>query len=360
LLSIIVPTLNEAENISPLVAEISAVMVDTHQIIFVDDGSSDGTVEVINSLSETHPVTVISRLGEKRDLSASVIRGIQAAEYDQVVVMDADLSHSPKVIPQMVAALTQDPQSFVLGSRYVDGGSFDRDWQLWRFFNSHFATLLAMPLVKCSDPMSGFFAFHKSMLPENLKPVGYKIALEIMVKGDFTQVIELPIQFKDRAAGESKMTLRQQLNYLLHLRLLYLHRYQNVTEFINFGFVGLSGFIVDVSCYYLLQLFGLEHLLARALSFWPAASSNWLLNRTTTFSERSKHPRLRQWAEFTASSLMGFSINWSVYYFLTSYTDLFDQYRLLAMIAGVICGSIFNFTASTLFVYSDKRHKSDQ
>ncbi len=355
MLSIVVPTLNEAENIPGLVEQINAELTVTYEVIFVDDGSEDDTVAVTEQLAEQLPVRVVSRAGQARDLSASVLDGIKASQYERIVVMDADHSHSPAVLPLMLKALEEKPDSFVLGSRYIEGGSFDRDWQLWRFLNSHVATLLALPLVRCSDPMSGFFAFSKAMLPSGLKPRGYKIALELMVRGEFSEIIELPIQFKDRAAGESKLNMKQQLNYLLHLRLLYLHRYRNFTEFVNFGLVGLSGFLVDVTCYYLLQFIGLEHLLARALSFWPAATSNWLLNRTTTFSERVKHPRIRQWMEFVASSMMGFTINWSVYYLLTTYVEFFDNYRLLAMVMGVICGSVFNFTASTLFVYSDKR-----
>jgi len=141
----------------------------------------------------------------------------------------------------------------------------------------------------------------------------------------------------------------------MHLRRLYFYRFKGWTEFAHYGVVGASGFVVDISAYYLLQLFGLEHQLARAISFWPAVSWNWALNRVTTFGERERRPKARQWIEFVLSSLIGFSINWGIYYLLTSETAFFDTYRLLALVAGIVAASLFNFTASTLFVYSEKR-----
>lgn len=91
------------------------------------------------------------------------------------------------------------------------GGKFDRGWSFWRFLNSWFATLLALPLTQCSDPMTGFFAVRKQDLPdlEKFRPIGYKIALELMVRGEVENIVEVPIAFKDRAAGDSKMNLRQ-------------------------------------------------------------------------------------------------------------------------------------------------------
>lgn len=209
--------------------------------------------------------------------------------------------------------------------------------------------------------MSGFFLFDRTHAGDldALRPIGYKIGLELMVRGQFDRIVEVPIVFSDRKIGESKMNLVQQFNYLRHLRRLYLHRFGGFAEFIHFGAVGLSGFFVDIFFYYSLQALGIPHQAARAMSFWPAASWNWAVNRRTTFGNRERRPRARQWMEFLATSLVGFSINWGIYVTLTSAFEFFDSYRLLAIIVGILCAYGFNFTLSTLFVYSEKRNQGD-
>ena len=359
MVSIVVPTYCEAENIPALVRALSKEMVTAdleYELLIVDDNSPDDTSEVVAELQQEFPVRLIQPKGRARDLSLSVVDGIREAKTDNVVVMDADLSHPVEVVPVMVRQLKQDASRFVLGSRYMKGGSFDRDWSLWRFVNSYIATLMARPLTSSNDPMSGFFAFDRRRVDlSNLRPIGYKIGLELMVKGNFAGVTEVAIQFKDRTVGESKMNFTQQWKYIKHLRRLYLYRFKGWAEFVHYAAVGASGFVVDVSFYYLLQLSGLDHQLARAISFWPAVSWNWALNRITTFGERQRRPKAKQWMEFVMTSLIGFSMNWGVYFLLTTYTSFFDSYRLLALLAGIVAASLFNFTASTLFVYNEKR-----
>ena len=181
-----------------------------------------------------------------RDLSLSVIQGMRRARFGRLVVMDADLSHPPERIGALLAALA-DNCDFAIGSRYAPGGEVDAGWGPWRRLNSRIATLLALPLVRCSDPMSGFFATDRRALPdlEQLRPIGYKIGLELMVRGRL-RVREVPIGFTDRDRGESKMNWRQQLNYLHHLHRLYRHRYGDAARLISFGIVGASGFVIDV------------------------------------------------------------------------------------------------------------------
>lgn len=360
MLSIVVPTFEEADNLPALAERLADVLRDVvtdYEIIVVDDNSPDSTVAVCEVLSRTHPVRLLQPERATRDLSLAVLDGIRMARFPLLLVMDADLSHPPEKIPAMLAEIRAHPGSLVVGSRYVPGGGFDREWSLWRFLNSHIATLLARPLASCSDPMSGFLLFDRERLGDltRLRPLGFKIGLELMVRGGFDDVREVPIAFADRDAGASKMNLEQQFKYIRHLRRLYLYRFGGFAEFIHFGAVGASGFVIDVFFYYLFQLFGLPHQVARGLSFWPAVSSNWALNRLTTFGDRRRRPRGRQWLEFVVTSLVGFSANWGVYLLLTGRVAFFDRFRLLALVCGVITASIFNFTVSTLFVYSDKR-----
>ena len=359
-LTIVVPTYCEADNLPNLLAAISQALADedfSYEVLVVDDTSPDNTVEVMELLAGDYPARLMVPTGRPRDLSLSVIDGIKAAASERVLVMDADLSHPPERIPQMYRTLVEEPDVFVLGSRYVQDGSFDRDWSLWRFLNSHIATLLTRPLADCRDPMSGFFAINRTGIEDfsRLNPIGYKIGLELMVRGQFSRVVEVPINFQDREIGESKMNFRQQMNFLRHLRRLYTVRFGTLGEFVNYGLVGASGFIVDLVFYYLFQVMGLSHQWARALSFWPAVSWNWQLNRIATFGERKRRPRTRQWAEFVVTSLAGFTINWGVYVTLTSRSEFFDSYRILALLAGIGVASVFNFVMSSLYVYNEKR-----
>ena len=364
MLSIVVPTFMEADNLPLLAEQIHACIgignaeasVD-YELIVVDDMSPDDTVEVCGRLSKTYPLKLLRREGRSRDLSLSVIDGIEAAANDIVLVMDADLSHPPKEIAAMLEKVAGNDGTLAVGSRYISGGSFDRDWSLWRFLNSHLAALLARPLAQCSDPMSGFFMFNRQRLGDitKLNPIGYKIGLEMMVRVNFKDIEEVPISFKDRELGASKMNFVQQWKYLRLLRRLYLYKFKGWAEFVHFGAVGASGFVIDLAFYYFFQTIGANHILARGLSFWPAVSWNWALNRKTTFGDRARRPKVRQWFEFVISSLVGFSVNWGVYVMLTTTIIFFDQYRLLALVTGVASASLFNFTASTLFVYNDKR-----
>ena len=361
-LSIIVPTFREADNIAPLAERIDAALSGTGiewELLLVDDDSSDGSETVAAELAWRLPVRMVTRRETPRDLSLAVIEGIRLSRFDRLVVMDADLSHPPERIVDLLAALDGDCD-IVIGSRYTSGGGVDRSWSLYRVLNSRLATWLARPLVKCSDPMAGFFATRRSRLPElrTLRPMGYKIALELMVRGHL-RVREVPIDFRDRSIGFSKMNWRQQIRFLRHLSRLYNYKFGSLARIPLFSVVGASGLIVDLAFYLGLQWAGVEHRLARFLSFWPAVSWNWALNRGLTFSERARQPRVGQWARFMASSLIGLGVNVGSYALLTSYVELFDRHRLLAFFCGVGLGSLVNFVVADLYVYRRRPQASD-
>ena len=227
-LSIIVPTFQEAQNLPLLAAEITAALapvVAEWELIIVDDNSQDGTLEVCQQLCHDGvPVRLVVRT-HARGLSSAVMEGFTHAQAPILVVMDADLSHPASAIPQMYAAILEGDE-FVIGSRYVSGGSTDDQWSTYRWLNSKVAACLAKPLVSLRDPMAGFFAVPRSLLErcERLNPIGYKIALEILIKSRATRVREIPIHFRDRQFGESKLQLKQQLLYLQHLYMLYRFR----------------------------------------------------------------------------------------------------------------------------------------
>lgn len=221
--SIVVPTFREAESLPELIARISRLREhepSVAELIIVDDDSRDGTEELMARRQEPWLKLIVRK--RDRGLSQSVLEGLRAARGDILVVMDADLSHPPEAIPSMLAAIAAGAD-FVVGSRYVEGGSTADSWGALRWINSQVATLLARPLTTISDPMSGFFALPRSVFEraEKPSPLGYKIGLELIVRCRCRNVQEVPIHFANRAHGESKLTVREQLLYLRHLTRLY-------------------------------------------------------------------------------------------------------------------------------------------
>src|ERR1700731_3997951 len=156
-ISIIVPTLNEAENILLLVEQLHAAGVALREIVFVDDRSSDGTQEIIRSLAQDYPVRLIEREPGEIGLASAVMAGAQAAGGDLLLVMDADLSHPPERIGDLLAPLLADEADMVIGSRYVRGGTTP-GWPLWRRALSRIGAVFAYPLTGVWDSLSGFFA----------------------------------------------------------------------------------------------------------------------------------------------------------------------------------------------------------
>jgi dolichol-phosphate mannosyltransferase len=225
--SIIVPAWKEAQNLPHLIDRIDQVRLRhslTVELLVVDDDSRDGTEELIEALGRPE-VRLIVRKSE-RGLSSAVVAGLSAARHDILVVMDADLSHPPEKVPEMLAALNAG-HDFVIGSRYVRGGSTDSRWGLFRWLNSRAATLLARPFTRARDPLSGFFALRRQTFERGaglLNPIGYKIGLELLVKCGCRNVKEVPIHFADRTRGQSKLSLAEQLRYLRHLARLCSYR----------------------------------------------------------------------------------------------------------------------------------------
>ncbi|VVB53748.1 Glycosyltransferase AglD [uncultured archaeon] len=224
--SIIVPTYNEKDNI-PILAErlfeaLKKASIEG-ELVIVDDGSPDGTGDVAEKLGKKYPVTVVHRSG-KLGLSSAVLEGFAMATGDYLGVMDADLSHPPEVIPQLVAAIKAGAD-LAPGTRYAQGGGVEH-WPLHRQIISKVATMLAQPLTPLSDPMSGLFMIKREVIEDvTLNPLGFKILLEIAVKGHVSKITEVPFTFKDRLAGESKLNSKEQINYLKHLFALYRYRY---------------------------------------------------------------------------------------------------------------------------------------
>ena len=224
LVSIIIPTLNEKDALRYLFAELKDALASSSydfEIIIVDDNSSDGTGELVKKyLDFPWPLKLVERA--ERGLATAALEGFRNSKGDILGAMDADLSHPPALIPKMLKEM--ENTDMVIGSRHIAGGGVE-EWPILRRLFSKFATYLAYPISRgVRDPLSGFFFIKKSALCADLKPVGYKILLEILVKCAPRKIIEIPYVFRNRSVGRSKMNLRVTWDYFRHLFRLYFFR----------------------------------------------------------------------------------------------------------------------------------------
>jgi dolichol-phosphate mannosyltransferase len=224
--SIVVPTYNEASNIGPLLKSLAAAMRgERYEIIVVDDGSPDGTGAIVDGLAGSYPLRVLHR-GGRRGLASALLDGFGAAKGELLACMDADLSHPPEVIPRLVAALQEERIDIAIASRLVPGGGVMGSWPQYRRLNSYVATLLASSLTGVKDSMSGCFALKRGVIEGiPLVPRGYKLLLEILVRGNYREAKEVPFIFDNRCHGESKLTARVKLDYLIQVCRLHRDRF---------------------------------------------------------------------------------------------------------------------------------------
>lgn len=223
-LSIVVPTYNEALSLEDLCKAISGVMRQTplnYEIVIVDDNSPDGTADRARQLAQDYPIQVLQRAG-KLGLSSAVIDGWKISKGEVLAVTDADLSHDPTVFPSMVASIREGGAEVAVGSRYVPGGGFG-NWPMYRQVVSRTAVVLGSLICPVRDVTSGFLALKRSVIENvQLNPIGFKIGLELLVRGRYQTYCEIPYTFQDREKGASKLGWKEIRNYLVQLTQLIL------------------------------------------------------------------------------------------------------------------------------------------
>jgi dolichol-phosphate mannosyltransferase len=359
---VVVPTYNEAGNIDELVRRIqqscSSSGVDA-EVVIVDDNSPDGTGARAEELAKDHQMKVVHRAG-KLGLSSAVLEGFAAAAGDVLVVMDADLSHPPEKIPEMFSRIESGEAEIVFGSRYVPGGSVE-EWPFHRKIISKGATLFARGLTKVKDPMSGFFMLKRSVLDgADLDPIGFKIGLEILVKGKYSKVVEVPIHFANRKAGKSKLGTGEYLKYLDHAILLYEHKRFWLSKYLKFSFIGGIGALINIAVlWFLVEAAGVYYLTAAVVSFAVAATSNFVFNRIWTF--RSKSEITSQYVRFLVVSVDGLFLNLILLKQLNEEvmpaigvtSDKASLFLIVSQLIAIIFVSVFNFVANSFWTYSD-------
>ncbi len=350
--SIVVPTLNEGENIDRLLERVFASLPasDSMEVIIVDDASGDQTVARARAWASEHPVRVIERQGPA-DLSASVLAGAEAARGRWVVVMDADGSHPPESLPALLEPLRTGRHDVSIGSRHAAGGK-TIGWPWLRHLTSRVATLLAWPFTEVRDPMAGFFATSRErLLALPAHAAGYKILLELLVQGgDRIRTVEIPITFEDRQHGQSKLGLQQQLTYLRRLSYLGGGRI-SLGSASRFGLVGLSGMLIDLLIFHFLISSGARLGSAHVASFVVATLTNFVLNYRWTFrgDAQTEMKLSLRYLRFLTVAILALMMRGGV---LVLLVQVFDVSPTLAIFPAIVVTAGVNYLGSAFYVFA--------
>ena len=350
--TVVVPTYHEVLAIPHLISRLKSVREQSGlnlDVLLMDDDSGDGSAELVAGMT-LEWVRLVTRCAQ-RGLSAAVLDGLRLSRGDYLVVMDADLSHPPEKIGELIDALLRGAD-IAVGSRFTDGGSTADDWGFLRWLNSRVATWLAAPLVQLDDPMSGYFAMRRATFERgrDFDPIGYKILLEIIIRCRCQSIAEVPIHFDNRRYGASKLSLREQFNYIRHLRRLYISKFGIWSHLVQFLVVGFSGLIVNLLILTLLVHFGQSEKIAVAVAIGVSMCWNFALNRRFSFSYARDQRLVPQFLGFVAACSVSAVVNFIVT------TQLWNAVstKQAAAALGVLVGTAFNFAASRFLVFRSR------
>jgi dolichol-phosphate mannosyltransferase len=348
-LTVVIPTLNEAGNIEPLLEKLGIALAGIEwEAIFVDDGSTDGTPELLTGIAQSdRRVRMIRRIG-RRGLSSAVVEGALASTTPVIAVIDADLQHDERILPDLYRAVASGHE-LAIGTRYAGSGSTG-EWDESRLKISRFATALASPIMKTrvSDPMSGLFAVSRDVLLEaapRLSNVGYKILLDVVASIHRPlKVTEVGYTFGTRQHGESKLDEMVALEYLELLLDKTIGRFVPV-KLVQFGAVGMLGVGVHLALLDLaLNAVGLAFSWSQAAAVIGAMTFNFALNNRFTYRDRQL--KGLAWVTGLFSFYLVCSLGAVANVGIGSL--VYDQFHgwWIAGIAGAIVGSVWNYVAS--------------
>ena len=354
--AVIIPTLNEARNVSTLVERLEKLLAHLDwEAVFVDDGSTDGTVEELRSLALRSPrVRFLRRVG-RRGLASACVDGMMSTAAEYLAVMDADLQHDEALLPGMFEALASGEANLVVASRYVEGGSTG-SWDKNRVGLSKFATWCASKSMRvpCSDPMSGFFALRREVIDavaEKVQSRGFKILFDILTQPELTlSTKEFPYVFRERTVGTTKLSYAVVLDFawLFLTRLLSRFAY---AQFAMFCFVGLLGVGVHLAVMFLFhRKLGLSFWAGQSIATFVAMTSNYVLNNWVTFGQqrlRGLSALVVGYGKFVAACAVGAFANVASASFLQTHGVSW----WLASCAGIVMGAFINYFFSRFFIW---------
>jgi dolichol-phosphate mannosyltransferase len=376
-LTVVSPTYNEADNIRLFIEMLESVLAHIdHEIIIVDDDSPDKTWAIAERMRSQHPTLRVLRRTKERGLSSAVIDGFLAAQGDMVACIDGDLQHDPTQLPQLLYAL-EAGADVAIGSRYVEGGDVG-EWNRLRRCASWLATALAHLFlgVKITDPMSGFFMLRKEAFLEvvgDLNTRGFKILIEILAHMKPQVIRELPISFRPRAAGVSKLSSKVVYYYLHQLwRLSPLGKILPA-RFLKFGLVGASGVVINLLVMALIiRLLAWYNWRASFLASFFAMINNYILNNLWTFRDRARTgvDAFSGFFTFAMISLVALLITTCMYTVFTQSVKMFivttDPSFVLPLtgllacqLAAVMCGMYFNYALNKVFTWKESGYRDE-
>jgi len=355
-ISVVIPTYNEAENIGDLLKKIEEVLQDrTTEFIVVDDNSGDGTAGIIKDLQyEIDNLYLIEREG-KSGIGSAYKRGFQDAVGEIVVQMDADFSHRPEDIPKLVSVI-EDGNDIAIGSRYVEGG--DRNDPLIRRINPWIGRFLYVYILKSpvSDFTSGFKAYKKEVaekIPDYDLPDGFHFQaaslMKLVEQGKLTQ--EVPINFQPRRAGDPKYSTRDLIDNIELFVRLFLDHYE---QMIKFGIVGASGVLVNMGLlYFLTEEMGIYYIISAIIAVETSIISNFALNELWTFVEKGKDGIkhvFKRFFKFNGISIAGMGINVGMLAVLTEFAGL---YYLFSNLIAIVAVFGWNYLANVRWTWTE-------
>ena len=356
MVSIVVPTLNERANIGPLVAALHQAMGRiAWEVILVDDNSRDGTADEVKRIAQQDPrVRCIRRIG-RRGLASAGIEGFLASSAPYVALMDGDLQHDETLLPRMLSVLQSDGKDIVIASRYIAGGSSAGLANEERARLSAWGGLLAKKLlgIPGSDVMSGFFMMRRETfdaLAPRLSAQGFKLLADILASSPSPmKIAEVPLRFRERYAGESKLDTGVKLDFLMLLLDKTVGRVLPVRFFV-FSLVGSFGLAVHLAALGLLYAaLGGSFEFSQAVAAAIAMTTNFLINNVVTYRDRKLKgfSLLRGLITFYGVCGLGFVANVGVANAI--FAD--GANWLLSGIAGACVGAVWNYAVSNVLTW---------
>jgi dolichol-phosphate mannosyltransferase len=358
-LSIIIPTLDEGANIAKIISLLSNAVRERNsnttldaEILIVDDNSTDDMIKNASAFNNQKNPSVRVLVREKDyGLSPSVIDGFKQAEGNIILVMDADFSHPVDKILDLYDAIAQHGYDIAIWSRYISGGEINK-WPFKRKIISRTATFLSQFLFPgVTDPMSGFFAVKRNVVDKvEFHPLGYKILMEVLGRGRWSTLTEIPFIFVDRKEGHSKLTIRTMVQFVEHvLRLIWYGLtettsaiHQELWKVFGFAFVGLIGLFVNIGLLYIFtEFFGIYYLLSSVFSIEISIFSNFMLDDTFVFPRSRKRKMIERFFSYQMISIGGSLMTIAL---LAIFTEFLGIYYLISGILAIFIVFVYNFT----------------
>lgn len=357
----VIPTYNEALNVTPLLQRLSELYGDANTaFLIVDDNSPDGTAERVREFAGNERRVHLLE-GRRRGLGQAYVRGIthamDALGAQIVVQMDADFSHDPADVRKLLEHLAGGAD-VAIGSRYVSGGSLDEKWSVWRRLLSHWGNRLARwiaGLGAVRDCTSGFKAIRAEVLRdvkiENIRVQGYafQVALLHRLLRAKARVVEEPIYFRERRVGQTKLGFRDLVEFFYNVWWL---RLMSHRTFIKFAVTGLIGAVVNLGLFQILLELGVHALLASPIAIEMSIISNFLINNYWTFADRVMVGRYYiRGLKFNLVSLGTLTLNYATFVLLLMLFPNVPPVWLQG--CGIVPAALLNYFVNSYYTFRD-------